>query len=111
MKTIVIETAGRHYEHVMDPKVFVGLPEETIYREAALKAGDDLCNQPGNSVNIIVYAYEKKNKKDVSKHVIFNTYHLLIALRRYEKASVFRQRVQTQLGIDLALEDDVHPKK
>jgi hypothetical protein len=111
MKTFVVKIGEKKCECVIDPQIFVGLPPETIYREAVLASVEKLCELPDATLSIVICCYEKNHENQMDKHYFFNTYYVLIGFRKYDVATKLLSRVKTQLGIDLADENDVHPKK
>lgn len=109
MKTIVAKCCAQKYEYELDPNVFDNV-EDFIFREACIRAVEERSKMTSFNMSPIIECYAKEDENDVTKHILFNTYFILIGARMYDKAKLLREKFQIQLNVDLQGEPLRHPK-
>jgi len=99
IKTIVVKCLNRTDTIDVDENLF-----DDTYMEAATRFLEKNRSVPDFSVSVVITCYEKKDEKDVNKHICYNTYLVLINSALHEKAEMLRLNFLKTYKIDLQKE-------
>lgn len=100
MKTIIVKSAGWIEEILINPDIF----EDDIYYEAAICVIERRRNQSSSKIGVIIECFDKKDRRNKQKHLIYNSYYILLGARMYAHAKLLRSKFFNMFGIDLRQE-------
>ena len=105
MKDIVVKSSKWTSTVSLDPDMFENKTYD-IYREAAIQFVETQSKQDSFCLSPIIICFDKKDENKTEKHIIFNTYYILLMARMYVKAKEFRRKFKERFGIDTRNEPD-----
>lgn len=100
IKTIVVKLAANNmFEFAIDNDVF-----DDPYLEAATRAIEQCKIKKYGIIRPIIDSWEKKDAKNIKKHVMVNSYWVLVNASMYDKAELLREKFRKQTDVDLSQE-------
>ena len=72
-------------EFEIDPSIY-----DDVLMEAATRAVEKRKDDPEFKVTIMIECWEKKDEQDLTKHICYNTYFILVNAGLHKKAEILR---------------------
>jgi len=100
-KQMIARINGKTYQISVDSSIF-----DDVYVEAVTRVVENHKKDITffHKMKVIAECYEKKDAKDVSKHVTVNMYHILLNAGMYSLSELLRTKTKNLHKIDLQLE-------
>jgi len=96
LRKIVVKCLNWTDEIEVDANLF-----DDVYMEAATRVIEKNRDTPDFTVAIIMVCYDKKDEKNINKHICYNTYFVLVNAALYEKAELLRLNFLKATKIDI----------
>jgi hypothetical protein len=98
-KTIVVKCLDWTDEFTVDSEIF-----DDVYMEAATRALEKRYKDDEFRVAVVMNCCTKRNLTNVDKHLLYNTYFVLINAGLHEKAELLRENFMEMHKIDIQKE-------
>jgi hypothetical protein len=96
IKTIIVKCLNWSDKVEVDSEI-----HDDVYMEAATRVIEKNKKTPNFTVSVVMECYDKNDEKDPYKHIVYNTYFVLINAGLHEKAEMLRLNFLKVNKIDL----------